>query len=250
MNTRRHSLNIAIASVSGALLSTAFGGNASLLNQEIVQTSQEVEFNLPTRRGLLRMSNGRHYPLVPSSPKKIANLLAYLENALRNPSTALDEMPRFGHQQQVIYRSLARDISLSEQVLIHLPSEWRSVAKRHLAARREFLKMGQGYTPLRILPAWRIIAPEPAENLLSYYKKAELNTGIEWEVLAAVNLVETGMGRIDGVSVANAQGPMQFLPTTWNEKGIGKGGDIRDPHDSIQAAARYLVRRGGAERYS
>jgi membrane-bound lytic murein transglycosylase B len=37
---------------------------------------------------------------------------------------------------------------------------------------------------------------------------------------------------------------MQFLPSTWNERGIGKG-DIDDPHDAIQAAARYLVRRGG-----
>jgi hypothetical protein len=95
-----------------------------------------------------------------------------------------------------------------------------------------------------VLPAWRIIAPEPAENLLAYYRKAEAATGIEWEVLAAVNLVETGMGRIDGISVANAQGPMQFLPTTWAEAGIGQG-NIRDPHDAIQAAARYLVRRGG-----
>jgi hypothetical protein len=39
---------------------------------------------------------------------------------------------------------------------------------------------------------------------------------------------------------------MQFLPTTWAERGIGKG-DIRDPHDAIQAAARYLVRRGGLQ---
>jgi hypothetical protein len=37
---------------------------------------------------------------------------------------------------------------------------------------------------------------------------------------------------------------MQFLPTTWAEAGIGQG-NIRDPHDAIQAAARYLVRRGG-----
>ena len=56
--------------------------------------------------------------------------------------------------------------------------------------------------------------------------------------------METGLGRIDGLSVANAQGPMQFLPTTWAESGIGSG-SIRDPHDAIQAAARYLVRRGG-----
>jgi hypothetical protein len=38
---------------------------------------------------------------------------------------------------------------------------------------------------------------------------------------------------------------MQFLPSTWAEPGIGNGGDIRDPRTAIQAAARYLVRRGG-----
>jgi membrane-bound lytic murein transglycosylase B len=128
-------------------------------------------------------------------------------------------------------------------VLAALPDRWKRVVERHLAARREFLRMGRRRRPT-VLPAWRIIAPEPAKNLLTYYQKAESTTGIEWEVLAAVNLVETGMGRIDGISVANAQGPMQFLPTTWAEAGIGQG-NIRDPHDAIQAAARYLVRRGG-----
>ena len=80
---------------------------------------------------------------------------------------------------------------------------------------------------------------EPSEKLLYYYQKAEKLTGIEWEVLAAINLVETGMGRIAGVSVANAHGPMQFLKTTWQLPGIGMGGDINDPHDSIQAAATF-----------
>ena len=143
----------------------------------------------------------------------------------------------------MIYRVLSANPTLSSEVVAALPAQWRSVAERHLAARGEFLRMGRTRRPT-VLPAWRIIAPEPAENLLSYYRKAEAATGIEWEVLAAVNLVETGMGRIDGISVANAQGPMQFLPTTWAEAGIGQG-NIRDPHDAIQAAARYLVRRGG-----
>jgi membrane-bound lytic murein transglycosylase B len=143
----------------------------------------------------------------------------------------------------VIYRVLSANPTLSSQVLAALPERWKRVVERHLAARREFLRMGRTRRPT-VLPAWRIIAPEPAQNLLNYYQKAESATGIEWEVLAAVNLVETGMGRIDGISVANAQGPMQFLPTTWAEAGIGQG-NIRDPHDAIQAAARYLVRRGG-----
>ena len=185
----------------------------------------------------------RRYPSVPAQPKAAADLLESVEAALRDPSTAKADLPDLGHQQQVIYRVLSKDAVRSTEVVAALPLRWRSVAERHLAARREFLRMSRGQGP-STLPAWRIIPPEPAEQLISYYKKAEASTGIEWEVLAAVNLVETGMGRIDGVSVANAQGPMQFLPTTWTEPGIGAG-DISDPHDAIQAAARYLVRRGG-----
>ena len=190
-----------------------------------------------------KIAKGRSYPRVPSHPNDIATLLNTVETALRNPATAAGLLPDLGHQQQVIYRVLSANPTLSSQVLAALPDRWKRVVERHLAARREFLRMGRRRRPT-VLPAWRIIAPEPAQNLLTYYQKAESTTGIEWEVLAAVNLVETGMGRIDGISVANAQGPMQFLPTTWAEAGIGQG-NIRDPHDAIQAAARYLVRRGG-----
>ena len=35
------------------------------------------------------------------------------------------------------------------------------------------------------------------------------------------------------------------MPSTWAEAGIGKG-NIRHYDDAIQAAARYLVRRGGS----
>ena len=189
--------------------------------------------------------DGRQYPLVPADTTELATLLAAVEQALRDPATPADALPDLGHQQQVIYRVLSTDQPRAQAVINGLPPRWRSVAERHLAARREFVRMSRGRGP-SMLPAWRIIQPEAADKLLSYYRKAEAATGIEWEVLAAVNLVETGMGRIDGVSVANAQGPMQFLPTTWAEPGIGAG-SIRDPHDAIQAAARYLVRRGGLQ---
>ena len=43
-----------------------------------------------------------------------------------------------------------------------------------------------------------------------------------------------GLGRIAGVSPAVAQGPMQFLPSTF--AAYGDGGDILSPHDSIMAA--------------
>ena len=184
----------------------------------------------------------RSYPSVPRAASETARRLAALEIQLRDPQTPADQLPDLAHQQQVIYRVLSLDRQRSQAVLDQLPTRWRSVAERHLAARRAFLAMSKR-RPTQ-LPAWRIIPPEPLPQLLAHYRKAEAATGIEWEVLASVNLVETGMGRIDGVSIANAQGPMQFLPTTWAEPGIGRG-DIRNPHDAIQAAARYLVRRGG-----
>ncbi|MFY8148765.1 MAG: transglycosylase SLT domain-containing protein [Prochlorococcaceae cyanobacterium] len=199
---------------------------------------------LPSDPSLPRAADGRHYPLVPADPQELANLLVAVEEALRSDFTPPQALPRLGHQQQVLYRSLARDPRRTAAVSPLLPPAWRQVFDHHVAARREFLAMHAGSRGAATLPAWRIQAPEPAENLLRYYREAEAATGIPWEVLAAVNLVETGMGRIDGVSVADARGPMQFLPTTWAEPGIGKG-DIRDPHDAIQAAARYLVRRGG-----
>ena len=184
----------------------------------------------------------RSYPTVPRAASETARRLAALESQLRDPQTPADQLPDLAHQQQVIYRVLSLDRQRSQAVLDQLPTRWRSVAERHLAARRAFLAMSKR-RPTQV-PAWRIIPPEPLPQLRAHYRKAEAATGIEWEVLAAVNLVETGMGRIDGVSIANAQGPMQFLPTTWAEPGIGRG-DIRNPHDAIQAAARYLVRRGG-----
>ncbi len=186
----------------------------------------------------------RAYPRLPADPAAIASQLAAAEVALRSPDTPAGLLGELGHRQQVIYRRLATDPALAGRVRALLPVRWQGVMDRHLAARREFLAMHRGGRRPAVVPAWRIIPPEPASDLLRYYREASAATGIPWEVLAAINLVETGMGRIDGVSVADARGPMQFLPSTWAQPGVGKG-DIRDPEDAIHAAARYLVRRGG-----
>ncbi|MGC6483015.1 MAG: lytic transglycosylase domain-containing protein [Synechococcus sp.] len=199
---------------------------------------------LPSDPSLPRTPNGRHYPLVPTTPQATASLLAALEAAIRDPAVPVDRIPPLAHQQQVIYRVLSRDPQRGAAVRTALAPRWHWVFDQHIAARREFLAMHRGPATAQV-PAWRIQQPAPEAQLLRAYRSASQATGIPWTVLAAVNLVETGLGRIDGVSVANAQGPMQFLPSTWAEAGIGQGGNIRDPWDAIHAAARYLVRRGG-----
>ena len=188
--------------------------------------------------------NGRFYPDIPDDPTAIAELLVSVERSLKDASTPPEAIPGLGHTQQVIYRVLGRNPEWDTEVFAVVPDDLVADVRDHLGARRAFIELVSDFDPPENVPAWEIVEPEPAESLLGYYREAEDATGIEWEYLAAINLVETGMGRIVGLSTAGARGPMQFIPTTWDEVGEGS---IDDPHDSIQAAARYLVRRGGPE---
>jgi len=82
----------------------------------------------------------------------------------------------------------------------------------------------------------------PLSSLRAYYLEAQNLYGVDASYLASINYIESKFGRVNGPSSAGAQGPMQFLPSTWAN--WGNGGNINDPHASILAAARYLVHYG------
>jgi soluble lytic murein transglycosylase-like protein len=119
----------------------------------------------------------------------------------------------------------------------------RESTDRIVTAGRELLSMAKR-GPGDMLPAWRIAAPLPPGELRAIYAEAQGRFGVPWTVLAAVNLVESRMGRIASHSEAGARGPMQFMPSTWASYGLG--GDVTDPHDAILGAANYLAANGGA----
>jgi len=79
--------------------------------------------------------------------------------------------------------------------------------------------------------------------LRAYYEEAQRRSAIAWQVLAAVNYVESDFGRLREPSASGALGPMQFLPATWAAYGRG---NVRDPHAAILGAARFLRAAGGA----
>jgi len=91
--------------------------------------------------------------------------------------------------------------------------------------------------------------PNSFATLRSIWQAAGSTYGIPWEVLAAINKVETDFGRNLGPSSAGAVGWMQFMPSTWARWGIDANGDgVADPDnptDAIFSAARYLAGCGG-----
>ena len=87
---------------------------------------------------------------------------------------------------------------------------------------------------------------EPPGRLLAHYRAAQRRFHVGWPVLAAIKFVESAFGRMPNSSAAGAQGPMQFIPSTW--KAYGLGGDINDPRDAILGAANYLHANGAPGR--
>ena len=86
-------------------------------------------------------------------------------------------------------------------------------------------------------------------QLLDLWQRAGATYAIPWQVLAAINKVESNFGRNMGPSSAGAIGWMQFMPGTWLEWGIdGNGDGVADPwnpYDAVYSAARYLAASGG-----
>ncbi|HXF74361.1 MAG TPA: lytic transglycosylase domain-containing protein, partial [Actinomycetota bacterium] len=148
------------------------------------------------------------------------------------------------HQQR-IYRELGARPRLARRVLRLLPRGLRGEAWRNATAQRALLSL----LPDRVTraPRLRTRAPLPAAELLGYYREAERRFGVAWEVLAAVNMVESRFGRVTSPSSAGALGPMQFLPSTW--RAYGMGGDVRDDRDAILGAANYLAASGAPGDY-
>ena len=90
--------------------------------------------------------------------------------------------------------------------------------------------------------------------LLPIYQAAGIQYDVPWQILAAINWVETDFGRNLSVSSVGALGWMQFMPSTWAAYGVDATGDgVKDPYDPIDAifaAARYLHAAGASRSLS
>jgi membrane-bound lytic murein transglycosylase B len=180
-------------------------------------------------------------PRLAADPVQLASDLVADEQALHDPSASEAVLAMAARRQQAAYRAIGRHPEWDAAARPRIPSSMVDLYDRNVDARRQLTALAQVKDTL---PAWRIVPAAPAGELLSYYHEAESASGVGWNYLAAINLIETHFGSIDGVSTAGAQGPMQFMPSTF--AAYGAGGDINSPHDAIMAAGRYLAANGFA----
>lgn len=175
-----------------------------------------------------------------TSARDLADRLWVAEHQARAPYNLSVVTEAAGFECQLLYRQLARTPEWQDEVIRRMRGLGEEV-RLHIEARTSLRSVLTTLSPE--LPAWEVVPSAPAPRLLAYYREAEREYGVEWELLAAVNLVESSWGKIRGLSTAGAQGPMQFMPETWAAYGEG---DVTDPHDAIMGAANYLAASGAA----
>lgn len=134
---------------------------------------------------------------------------------------------------------MAHDPRLERGVLAKLPARLVRDVEDDVAARRDLLRLA----PRKPGPPVRLGPALPVAQLRAYYAEGQRRSRVPWQVLAAVNFVESDFGRLREASASGAQGPMQFMPATWGTYGRG---NVHDPHAAILAAARFLRAAGAS----
>jgi hypothetical protein len=122
--------------------------------------------------------------------------------------------------------------------------------------------VGGGGQVVRLVPvevttdlpvATNVPTGRPTNYMMIYQESAaQYCPGLSWTVLAAIGEIESNNGQNMGPSSAGAEGPMQFLPSTWAIWGTDGFGDtgppnIWSPFDAVPSAARLLCGAGAAQ---
>src|SRR3954453_560505 len=104
--------------------------------------------------------------------------------------------------------------------------------------------------PPSLLQRPALVEQRSYDELLALWQRDGALYSVPWQVLAAINKIESNFGRNMGPSSAGAIGWMQFMPSTWERWGVDADGDgLANPwnaEDAIAAADRYLAASGGA----
>jgi soluble lytic murein transglycosylase-like protein len=223
----------------GTPVTSSLAADQSGPGQEQAKRIVAAQDSMSSAAARIDRLRGSPAPTVAIDRLRLDLQIADAEYAYREPARS---------EQLAVY-ALAADAALQQDVLRRLPANRQAGLGQAADGVRGILHLAgiTDSTLARPRRTRRFADAEPVGTLLGYYRAAAARTGIDWTYLAAINHIESGFGRNTGSSSAGAQGPMQFLPATWEQ--YGGGGDVMSPHDSIEAAATFLRRNGAPGDY-
>ena len=159
-------------------------------------------------------------PELSSDPAQLADDLVADEQAIRDPSTPETALQSAARRQQAAYRAIGYHSEWDAITRPRIPPSLVEVYDLNVDARRQLTAMAEvrdthprmAHRRHRLRPTncWATTAPRKPLR------------GVGWNYLAAINLIETRLGSVVGPSSAGAQGPMQFLPSTFAAYGDGR----------------------------
>jgi membrane-bound lytic murein transglycosylase B len=182
---------------------------------------------------------------LPTRPRALAAAIEDAQTMIDHPASTPQALAAAALTEQLAVRRLSGETRRDRRATLALLRPRAAAATRaDLAAADALMAIA---TRPKNLPKWRIVQPPAPDTLRGYFVAAGRRYRVRWQYLAAIEFIETRFGRINGTSTAGAQGPMQFLPSTWARYGRGS---IDDPRDAILAAARFLVANGARRNIS
>ncbi len=211
------------------------GGELSIVNAMLsAQTTADLTAQWDLTASLVGWGQAQHQELVAQSVAARGQARVSQSTTRRVIVTVADVQDR--------YQRLASLLQQQQDLFNHLDTQARQLLRAQQSAlAAERAAAAQAAAQAASSPS---VLGIPSDYLSLYRGAATTCSGLSWTVLAAIGQVESGHGRSVGPSSAGAEGPMQFLPSTFAGYAVDGNGDgttdIWSPADSIYTAAAYL----------